>query len=52
MIIRKARLKDIPEIVLMFKEFMREHDRMVVRSNRELAPHLRKKPDSSDRYLR
>ncbi len=37
--IRKARLKDIPEIMKMWKVFMQEHDMMVTSKNPSLKPY-------------
>lgn len=44
--IRKARLKDIPAIVNLWKELMKEHDRIVLKENPKLKPHIAKKKDA------
>lgn len=51
MMIRKARLKDVPAIVNMWKEFMKEHDRIVVDGNPVLKEHVAKK-DMPERLFR
>ena len=53
--VRKARLKDIPEILKMWKVFMSEHDMMVVSKNPSLKPHydmLKTGPGDFERYAR
>lgn len=48
MIIRKANLKDVPTIVKLWKEFMKDHDKIVIKENPKLKPHLVKKKDAAD----
>jgi len=41
--IRKATLKDVPVILEMWKEFMAEHDSIVLKENPRLRPHIARK---------
>ena len=46
-IIRKAELKDIPDILILWKEFMYEHDRLVLNKNPRLKPYLIRKNNAT-----
>ncbi len=46
MIIRKAKLKDVPDIVKMWKEFMEEHDKIVTSSESKLREQLKRKKEA------
>jgi len=46
MIIRKAKLKDVPIIVDLWKEFMKYHDEILIKKNKQIKPHLIKKKNA------
>lgn len=43
--VRKAKLKDIPEVIKLWKEFMTDHDKIVLARNKKLKPYLEKRKD-------
>ncbi len=49
--IRKARLKDVPGIVDLWKEFIREHDRVVLNNNPKLKPYMKKRKNAQDIFI-
>ena len=49
---RKARLKDVPAIVVMWKKFMKEHEGIVSKSNRELKQHYAMKKNAASLFSR
>ena len=48
MIIRQAKLKDVEEIIKLWKEFMREHDKVILLKSPKLKPYLGRKNNSPD----
>ena len=42
-IVRKARIKDVPAILKLFSEFMKEHGQIVSQRNPLLKPHIKRK---------
>lgn len=50
MIIRKAYLKDVPTIVNLWKEFMTDHDKIVIKENPQLKSYLGRKKTAADNY--
>ncbi|MBW3014214.1 GNAT family N-acetyltransferase [Candidatus Woesearchaeota archaeon] len=53
--VRKARLKDVPEVIKLWKEFMKDHDKIVLARNKKLKPYLEKRkdaPKSMERYIK
>jgi GNAT superfamily N-acetyltransferase len=50
MIIRKATVKDIPLLVGLWKEFMKDHDRIVIRANRKVKPYLERNTVAVAKY--
>ncbi len=49
-LIRKADIKDIPSVVGIWKEFMREHDKIVLKKNEKLRTYTPKKKNAADNY--
>jgi GNAT superfamily N-acetyltransferase len=52
MIIRKAKISDAPEILGMWKEFMKYHTEDLVKKDKRLIPHLEKKKDAPEIFLK
>jgi GNAT superfamily N-acetyltransferase len=48
--IRKARLKDTDEILDLWKDFMSEHDNVVIKRNSMLKPYTIKKSDAKNNF--
>src|SRR3989338_2061871 len=46
-IIRKANIRDIPTILILWKEFMNEHDKIVLNKNPKLKPYLMRKNNAT-----
>lgn len=47
MMIREATVKDVPAIVMLWEEFMKEHDKTVIKNNPKIRPYLIKKRSAS-----
>ena len=47
-IIRKAKVEDIPDILILWKEFMHEHDNIILNKNPKLKPYLIRKNNATD----
>ncbi len=45
-VVRKAKLEDVPKIVEMWKEFMKYHDEVATKKERKLREHLRKRENA------
>lgn len=50
MIIRKARLKDVPEIAELWMEFRKEHNSIVRRGNPRLKPYTIHRKDAKEEF--
>ncbi len=48
--IREASLKDVPEIVRLWTEFMGHHDKLVLKENKKLKSFLVKRKNAADKY--
>ena len=51
-ITRKAKLSDLETIVGLWYDFMRLHDKIVLKKNKRLKPHLLMKKDAKDKFRR
>ncbi len=49
-LVRKANIKDIPLVVGIWKEFMREHDKIVLKKNQKLRTYTPKKKNAAHKY--
>lgn len=50
MLVRKARLKDIPIILKMWKEFIKDHDCILIKKNPKLESHLTKTKNAKNKF--
>lgn len=50
MIIRKATVKDVPLLVRLWKEFMRDHDRIVIGTDKRYKPYLERNSGAVAKY--
>ncbi len=50
MIIRKANLKDVPEIVNLWKKFMKYPDEILIKNNKKLKPYFTKKKNAANMF--
>ena len=48
--IRKAKLKDVTKIVNLWKEFMKNHDELVIKVDKKQKPYTEKKTDASSKF--
>lgn len=48
--IRKATLKDVPTVVKLWKEFMAEHDKIVVTKNARLSEYMLRKKTAPEKF--
>jgi len=48
--IREAGLEDIPQIVEMWVEFLKQHDKIVLGANKRLAPYVLRKKSAAKNY--
>jgi GNAT superfamily N-acetyltransferase len=51
-IIRKANLKDLDELIKVWVKFMKVHDTVVIKKNPKLKEHLSMKHDSKDKWIK
>ena len=50
--VRKASLKDVPTILQLWKEYMRYHDEIIIKKNTKLKPHLIRKKNAANNFIR
>ncbi|MBN2422992.1 GNAT family N-acetyltransferase [Candidatus Woesearchaeota archaeon] len=48
--IREAELKDVPAIVEIWKEFLKDHDSIILENNEKLKPHIIRRNNAPELY--